>query len=92
MSIDANKESDSTEHHDDLDIDELDDDLNNTIYDIAYNSGYGDGYKEGQTNLALDIENLIYNNALAEIMEYISGFDFDYKNELLTAVSQLKKT
>jgi len=88
------RELDAIDYHDDLDndVDNLDDELSNSIYDIGYNSGYVDGFKEGQTHLALDTENLIYNNTLSELIEFIEQFDFDYKSDLLQAISALRKT
>lgn len=95
----GNKEPDATEHHDDVDesslldadeLDELDDDLNDTLWSVGYSNGYVDGYKEGSA-VSESTELLYYNNAVDDVLEYISTLESIDKNQLSEQIAQLKR-
>lgn len=64
------------------------DDLN---YKLGYDAGFVEGFQQGQLLTNYDSDTVIYNEAIDNIVDLISSYDFQSKPEVLTLINNLRR-
>lgn len=85
---------DDFEEIDDLpelrELETLEKELNDTLYKVGYDAGYFEGFKAGHESTNTQLENLIFDAAIVEIVEYIRSVDIVDKDMLIAGIETLR--
>lgn len=90
---DINDELDDIENLDEIkELQALEEELNDALYKVGYDSGYFEGLKTSQENIAPQVEDMIYDAALTEVIEFIRAAEFTDKESLISSLEMLRHT
>jgi len=60
-------------------------------YKLGYDAGFVEGFQQGQLITNYDSDITSYNDAIDDILNVVGGYEFNYKDEIVGYINQLRR-